>query len=124
MAKKPNAYLQKQDQIRQKHLDVGEEMGMQKMWDYIQIALRDPEIMGKDTLGRKRLEKVYRKCQELANYYHDAFTMDVEADCRQKELDGHLGEIWGEDMCPFFERYPYVKKIGYNKPQNGWVDHE
>ena len=52
--------------------------------------------MGKDTMGRKRLEKLYHKCQNLANYYHTAFTFDVEADHRQQELDGQLREVWGE----------------------------
>lgn len=121
MAKKPNAYLERQDAVKQKYLDVGEEMGMQKMWDYIQIALRDPEIMGKDTMGRKRLEKLYQKCQNLANYYHTAFTFDVEADHRQQELDGQLREVWGEELTEFYDRYPYVKKIDYSKPKKGWV---
>ena len=56
--KKPNAYLQKRESEKQTFLDVGEQFGMQKMWDYVQIALRDPETMGKDVMGRKRLEKL------------------------------------------------------------------
>lgn len=35
-----NAYLETQEKIYQKPLDVGEQMGMQKMWDYMQIAKR------------------------------------------------------------------------------------
>lgn len=116
-----NAYLDRQHQRDQKCLDVGEEMGMQKMWDYIQIALRDPEIMGKDTLGRKRLEKLYKRCSQLADHYHTAFTNDVEADHRQEELDSRLREVWNDDLSPFYERYPYLKKQKYNKPKKGWV---
>ena len=37
-----NAYLEKQRALNQQYLDVGEEMGIQKIWDYLQIALRDP----------------------------------------------------------------------------------
>lgn len=45
-----NAYLKKQRKLQQGFLDVGEEMGIQKICDYLHIALRDPEVMGKDTL--------------------------------------------------------------------------
>ena len=116
-----NAYLDKQNRRDQAILDTGEMMGMQKMWDYIQIALRDPEIMGKDVFGRKRLEALYKKCSQLAGHYHTAFTTDVDADHRQEELDKLLGEVWDKDLCPFYERYPQLKKQKYNKPRKGWV---
>lgn len=116
-----NAYLEKQRQRDQAMLDAGEQMGLQKMWDYIQIALRDPQIMGKDVFGRKRLEALYKKCSQLADRYHAAFTDDVEADHRQEEMDKLLGEIWGEDLSPFYERYPQLKKQKYDKPKKGWV---
>lgn len=68
--KKPNAYLQKREVMNQGLLDAGEQLGMQKMWDYIQLALRDPDVMGKDTFGKKRLEKVYNHLKILADRYH------------------------------------------------------
>lgn len=102
--------------------DAGERIGLQKMWDYLQIALRDPEVMGKDVLGRKRMEKVFRKTGELADYFCKAFSKDVEADNRQEELDALLREIWGDDLTTFYDRYPELKKFKYDKPQKGWVD--
>ena len=57
--KKPNAYLQKRESEKQTFLDVGEQFGMQKMWDYVQIALHDPEVMGRDTFGENRLCKLF-----------------------------------------------------------------
>ena len=117
-----NAYLEKQRALNQQYLDVGEEMGIQKIWDYLQIALRDPEIMGKDIFGRNRLMKLHKKLGELADYYANAFTSKVDADNKQEELDGVLKEIWGDDIQTFYERYPYIKKLGYDKPQKGWVD--
>jgi hypothetical protein len=117
-----NAYLKKQRKLQQGFMDVGEEMGMQKVCDYLHIALRDPEVMGKDTFGRKRLEKLFHKLNELANYYHTAFTDDKEADLVQEELDRNLKDVYGEDMQPFFQRYPYVKKQEYKKPRKGWVE--
>ena len=112
-----NAYIETQEKIYQKHLDVGEQMGLQKMWDYMQIALRSPDVMGKDTLGRARLEKLFQKCKELANEYHTAFTDDKEADYKQEQLDKQLHEVWGDDFEPFYSRYPYLKKTKNDKPK-------
>ena len=115
-----NTYLERQRKRDQAMLDAGEQIGMQKMWDYIQLGLREPEVMSKDVLGRKRLEKLYKKVSELADHFHTAFTEDVEADHRQEELDGALREIWEGDLCPFYERYPQLKKVDYTKPKKNW----
>ena len=115
-----NAYLDKQRAVQQKFLDVGEEMGMQKMWDYVQLALRDPNVMGKDIIGRSRMEKIYKRLSELANDYHLAFTDHAEADYKQEKLDDGLREIWGEDLTSFYDRYPYLKKADYTKPHKKW----
>ena len=116
-----NEFLRKRDERDQKLLDAGEEIGMQKMWDYIQVVLRNPEVMDKDTFGRKRLAKVYHELSKVADYYHTAFTNDVEADHRQYELDAQLKEVWKEDFAPFYDRYPQLKKQKYDKPKKGWV---
>lgn len=115
-----NGYLQRQAQTQQAWLDVGEEMGMQKMWDYVQLALRDPEVMGKDILGKERIRKIYAKLTEIANEYHTAFTADPEADYWQDALDRHLREVWGDELQTFYERYPYVKKFDYSRTRKEW----
>lgn len=120
MAGNKNAYLERQRQRDQAFLDAGERMGIQKMWDYMQIALRDPEIMGKDVFGRKRLEKLFNKSKELADYFHTAFTDDKEADLVQRDLDAALREIWGDDLSTFYDRYPELKQLGYNKSRKNW----
>ena len=118
--KKPNAYLQRQEQQYQKFLDVGEQFGMQKMWDYIQIVLHDPNVMGKDTFGAGRLNKVYEALKAMANEYHTAFTYDKEADYYQEKLDAQLRAIGGDEVLPFYERYPELKRFNYDKPRKGW----
>ena len=120
MAGNKNTYLERKRAVHQSILDTGEQMGLQKMWDYMQIALRDPEIMGKDVFGRKRMEKLYQRTKELAEYFHTAFTDDKEADLVQRDMDAALREIWGDDLSPFYERYPELKKLGYNKPKKNW----
>lgn len=116
-----NAYLEKQRKLAQSYFEAGEQIGIQKAWDYMQIALRDPDAMGKDVLGRKRIEKVYAKMMELVDFYHTAFTDDKEADYCQEKLDAQLREIWGDDLQTFYERYPTLRKLDYNKPRKNWV---
>lgn len=115
-----NAYLKKQQAQRQAVLDIGEEMGMQKMWDYVQMCLRDPDIMGKDTFGRERINRLFKGLAERADRYHVAFTDDKEADYYQEKMDAELREIHGEELKTFYERYPYIKKFGYDKPRKNW----
>lgn len=122
MAGNKNTYLDRQRQRDQAFFDAGERVGIQKMWDYMQIALRDPEIMGKDVFGRKRLEKLFYKSKELADYFHTAFTDDKEADLVQRDMDAVLREIWGDDLSTFYERYPELKQLGYTKSRKNWRD--
>ena len=114
-----NDYLAKQKAVQQSFLDVGERMGAQKMWDYLQLTLRDPEVMGKDVFGKNRLEKVYQHIKLLADKYQVCFTDDKEADYYQEELDAQLKQGCDE-FYPFYERYPELKKIGYTKARKGW----
>ena len=120
MAGNKNAYLERQRQRDQAFLDAGERMGIQKMWDYMQIVLRNPKIMKKDVFGRQRLELVFNETKEMADYFHTAFTDDVEADRVQRDMDAALREIWGEDLSPFYDRYPEIKDLGYNKSRKNW----
>lgn len=115
-----NDYLKKREAVNQGFLDVGEQLGMQKMWDYMQIALRDPAVMGKDTFGRKRLERLFKKMTNLADDYSIAFTSDKEADYYQEKLDSSIREVWGDSFQPFFERYPFVKQYSYQKRRKEW----
>lgn len=104
-----------------KTFSAGLYMGMQIAADYFQIALRDPSVMGKDTFGRKRIEKINEKTMELDDYFNTAFSSHVEAERYQEEMDRLLREIYGDDLVPFNERYPNLKNIKYDKPKKGWV---
>ena len=116
-----NDYLKRQADRNKAFFDAGERVGMQKCWDYVQIALRDQDVMGKDVMGRKRMERVFNRAKDLADYFAIAFSTNVEADKKQEELDALLREIWGDDLSKFCERYPEIKQIRYDKAQKGWV---
>lgn len=121
MAKK-SAYKEKMDAINQKMLEVGMDTGFQKAWDLLQIALRDPKVMGKDTFGKERIKKIFWAMKDLERELGKAWspTKYNDADVCQRDLDALLGEIWGKELCPFHERYPYIKKPDYSKGNKNW----
>lgn len=113
-------YAARQKAAQQAVLEIGEELGMQKMWDYVQSCLHDPEIMKKDTFGKERMTTLFEGLKKKADLYAVAFTDDKEADYYQEKLDADLREIWGDDFQPFEMRYPYVRQFGYDKARKGW----
>ena len=119
-----NAYLAKQQAIQQGMLDVGMDTGFQKCWDLIQIVLHDPKVMGKDTFGKERMKKLFLALREVEKELGKAWLPSIErdADVMQRDLDALLKEIWGEDLQPFQERYPYIKKPDYSKGKKNWRD--
>ena len=120
MANKNDYVAQRQKRDREM-LATGISMGMQLTSDFFQIALRDPEVMGKDIFGRGRIEKIVDKTMELDDYFNLAFSDHVEAEMYQEEMDRLLREIWKDDLLPFQERYDKLKKVKYDKPKKGWV---
>lgn len=115
-----NDYLARQKARDRAVFEAGEEIGMQRMWDAVQLALRKPSVVNKDIHGRLRLEKLYQGVKEVMDTFHPAFTADVEADWHQEKLDDALREIWGDELEPFKDRYPTIKQHGYDKAQKGW----
>lgn len=119
---KPNPFLEKQEMLRQAMLDAGMNMGFQKCWDLIQICLRDPEAVGKDTFGKERIKRLYNSLKKYERDLGKAWlpTKEKDADVKQRDLDALLKEIWGDGLCPFNERYPYVKNPDYTKGRKEW----
>ena len=116
-----NAYVKQRQEKEQYIFDQGAAIGFQRCLDYMQVILRDPEYVGKDTFGRKRWELLYKGLQDCDKTYGDAFTMGVNADYCQEKLDAVIRDIFGDDALSFAERYPMVKAQTYNKPKRGWV---
>lgn len=111
-----NAFLEKQAKIQKACFDEGWALGVQQMCDYISLALRDPETMGKDTFSGARILKVMRKTNEIMQYFRPAFLPNDEADWYQEQLDKALREAFkgnGETFFPFRERYDCLKEYDY-----------
>lgn len=115
-----NTYLQKQQAVYKGFLDAGLDTGFQKCWDLMQLVLHDPTVMGKDTFGKGRIKKLYIAMQKKELEMRNAWMMEVDSDVYQRDLDALLGEIWGEELCPFVERYPYITQPDYTKGKKKW----
>ena len=89
----------------------------QYMVDMFIIALNDPEVMGKDVLGYKRLSRVVHAVQNYRDIYSGA--MDVkraEADYYREKLDERLRSIIPpEHFTPFLEGFGWVDDVRYEK---------
>lgn len=113
---KQNAYLAKQEAVQRQCFNDGWRLGTQQMCDYISLALRDPETMGKDTFSGARILKVLKKTNEIMQYFRPAFLPNDEADWYQEQLDKALREAYkgnGETFYPFRERYDCLKEYDY-----------
>ena len=101
-------------------IEAGMKFGLQLANDFYQMTLNDKEIMGSRVLGRTMLEKIAANTKLLDDHFSKAFGGDVEADYLQEEMDYRLRKIYGDDLIPFQERYPDIKKYGYKKSRKGW----
>lgn len=108
---KKNAYLQKQKIKVDVYRQAEKETCIQFMTDTLCLVLNDPDVMGKDVFGKKRLQKVIRAWGEKYDKYHGALEKSDETDYYQIKLDEHLGRIFGKDMEKFGERYPWLTDL-------------
>ena len=119
-----NGYLEKKAYRERALLDIGVDSGAQRIIDYFQCVLRDPEVMGgeKSIIGRKKLLRILEAVEKRDKYYANAYTLHKDADKLQEELDKELRDTWGEAALTFTERQPYIKQPEYKKAMKGWVD--
>lgn len=109
-----NAYLEKQNSMKQDCFVAGCDITAQQMFDMMCLALHDPAVMGKDTFGADRLKKVHDAMYEYEGKFREAWMHTEESDYYQEKLDALLREIFGE-VDSFQKRYPLCKKWNYMK---------
>lgn len=112
---KQNPFLAKQQAMQQKCFEVGCDVTAQQFFDYMCIVLNDPDVMGKDVFGAKRIQKVHDAMKALDKQFSEAWVNSQESDYYQEKLDAALRNIFGE-IEPFNKRYPFMKEWNYNKP--------
>ena len=115
MAKK-NALLEKQRMANQAYFHAGLQSGRQQILDMMSVVLNDPQVMGKDTFGRKRLLSVLNAIGERIDEFQSAWEKNDETDYYRVKLDEYLTQIYGEDLADTFEnRYEFCPEYNYAK---------
>ena len=111
-----NDYQAKIKAMQRACFDAGLDCGRQQIIDMVSLVLRDPEYVGKDVFGGKRLIQVVQGINEYIDKYQLAWQKDVETDHVQKQLDSNLAEAYGEKLHDSFHvRYPYAPEYDYTK---------
>jgi hypothetical protein len=67
---KQSAFMKQQGQLQRAFFDAGLQSGRQQIMDMLALVLHDPDIMGKDTFGRERLNKVVAAIGKYIDEYH------------------------------------------------------
>ena len=87
---------------------------IQFMTDTLMLTLNDPEIMGKDVFGEKRIRKIVMAWGKVYDRYHGALEKGDEADFYQVKMDEALKRLLGEEgFVPFEERYEWIRRTMY-----------
>ena len=84
-----------------------------KLWtaqlclDVMVDVLNDSDVMGKDVLGAKRLQKVADAFNRQFPEFLRALTKDSESDYIREKIDQQQRRIFGQDALPWGKRYHY-----------------
>lgn len=111
-----NDFLARQAAMQRAYFDAGLQSGRQQIIDMVSLVLRDPEIMGKDTFGGKRLLKIVKGIGDYIDTYHLAWQKHDETDYWRDKLDAALAEAYGESLHDsFLKRYESAPEYDYMK---------
>lgn len=110
-----NGYLQRRENRILVNKQAAADTEQQYSIDLLCLVLNDPDVMGKDVFGGKRLVRILRAYGEAHNEWATALTTRPEADYYRAKLDEKLQRIFGENFQPFEERYPWVASADIKK---------
>ena len=111
-----NDFLEKQRAMQRGCFTVGLQSGRQQILDLVSLVLRDPEIVGKDIFGKKRLLKVVNGVGDYIDKYQPAWEKTDETDYYRAKLDEALEEAYGRELHDsFLKRYEFAPEFDYMK---------
>lgn len=100
-----NSFAARLNRQRQQEYVVLSQWISQAWSDAFVIVTGDPEVMGKDTFGPDRCEKVLRAIEEVARYIHKGITRADDAEAVMEQTDRALKQRLGDKAIPAEERY-------------------
>ena len=104
---KPNAFLAKQAEKQKQRDMIVMAWSHQMAYDALTLVLNDPEVMGKDVFGRKRLNRLCKALNEKISEIMVGMSSKVNSSYVRYQVDRELEKICGEDFAPWEERYEY-----------------
>lgn len=108
--KKSNEYIRRRDARVNAYREAEQDTTIQFMTDTLMLTLNDPEIMGKDVFGAKRLAIVIEGWGKKWDLFHGALELGDEREYFQEKLDQVLRKIVGDKLVPFNERYEWLSE--------------
>ena len=109
-------FLQRMSSMQDTYFSEGVRVGIQFNNDLMFLVLNDPEYMGKDVFGAKRLQKLHEAAEEAGNYFADMLdARKPEADVLRAKMDKRLQQILGDKFAPFEARYDTITEVRYGK---------
>ena len=112
MAKNELAKLKTEVKRLEKQVEVyATALGMMQQWfaqffmDITTIVLADAEVMGKDTFGPVRLERINKAVNAMYAEYNECLENQTESDYKREDIDRRLRQICGDKAVPWEERY-------------------
>lgn len=106
-ARGKNSYAKELTAKRQLGVEIISDWTAQLCLDTMAQVLNDPEVMGHNTLGAKRLMRVCEAFNERYETNRVAFSKSDEADYVRVKIDESQARIFGPDYLHWHERYPY-----------------
>lgn len=101
-----NAFLKMQEEKRIQRDTVVLGWGVQSVFDALTLVLNDPDYMGKDVFGEKRLKKLNTALDEVTREIIDGMTKtNVGASHQRRLVDDRLQKIMKENFAPWTDRY-------------------
>ena len=108
-----NAYAQKLKDKQQARDYIVKQWTAQLCLDIMTDVLNDPAVMGKDTMGAIRLERIGKAFNERFPIFFTALAKDPESDYMRAKIDEQQKRIFGDKALAWAERYEYWAKEKY-----------
>ena len=100
-----NAKLRKNCEVLETALGMMQQWFAQFFMDITTIVLADSEVMGKDTFGPVRLERINKAINAMYAEYNECLENQTESDYKREDIDRRLRQICGDKAVPWEERY-------------------
>lgn len=102
-----NAYAKELQEKKRLGYEIAQDWTAQLALDTIAMVLNDPDVMGRDVLGKARLMKVCEGFNKLWPDHLLALSAHDEAEYWRVKIDQAQARIFGPEYLHWHERYPY-----------------